>query len=155
MMESISLCSYAAGGQPDPKSQERESHEFEDQVADVLRSMGFDVRVRFHLEVCGLHREIDQLCIADDGEVVRAECKLKQNDSHVGIEVPLNLWGTYTYLQLVGASNGFEPDQIWVVTNGRFSAAARAFCRAVNQTMQRDFFVLVDGRRLGRLGSRK
>lgn len=152
MMESISLCSYAAGGQLDPRSQERESHEFEDRVADALRSMGFDVRVRFHLEVCGLHREIDQLCLSDGGKVVWVECKLKRNGGYVGTEVPLNLWGAYTYLQLADVGNGFTPDRIWVVTNGRFSAAARAFCRAVNQTMEREFFVLVDGRRLERLG---
>lgn len=144
--------SCAAGGQLDQRSQERESHEFEDRVADMLRSMGFDVRVRFHLEVRGLHREIDQLCLADGGKVVWAECKLKRNGGHVGIEVPLNLWGAYTYLQLAGVGNGFTPDRIWVVTNGRFSASARAFCRAVNQTMQREFFVLVDGRRLEKLG---
>lgn len=134
-----------------PSLQERESREFEDRVADMLRWMGFDVKQRVEVPLTkGLTREVDQLCFAD-GQVVWVETKLKRNGGRVGINTLVNLWGAYTYIWFAAHANGFRPNKIWVVSNGKFSSSAKRFALIVNQLMEQEFFTLIDGRKLEKL----
>lgn len=134
-----------------PSYQEQESREFEDRVADMLRWMGFEVKLRVSVPLTkGLTREVDQLCFAD-GQVIWVETKLKRNGGRVGVNTLVNLWGAYTYLWFAAHTNGFRPNRIWVVSNGKFSRAAKQFALMVNQLMEQEFFTLIDGRRLEKL----
>lgn len=162
--------------------QERISKEFEDRVAGVMRRLGFQVHQRFELPLTpNLCRELDLLCFSDEYEkecdtcceleggdedvaaspaiqrfrrVVWVESKMKHNGGRVGVHVLWSLFGAFSYLMMSSPQNQYLPSQIWVVTNGRFSGAARRFAEATRGLFREgcEFFVLVDRRGLEKFG---
>lgn len=149
--------------------QERVSREFEDCVAGMLRRLGFEVRQRALVPIApGVYHEVDQLCFSVElsgsdedrvgssttqRRVLWVETKLKLNGGQVGREVLLHLWGAFACMLHHGREDDLFPDAIWVVTNGKFSGAARRFVRVLNDGFGRELFVLVDGRKLEQLMS--
>ncbi len=147
--------------------QERVSREFEDRVAGLLRRLGFEVFQRALVPIArGVYHEVDQLCFsvelrgsdedrvgscAPQRRVLWVETKLKLNGGQVGKDVLFHLWGAFACMLHHAREDKCFPDAIWVVTNGKFSGAARWFARVVNEGFGRELFVLVDGRKLEQL----
>ena len=146
-------------------SQELASREFDDQVAQMLRRLGFEVHPKVLVNIARrVGYEVDLLCLSSEltqvgsdlphARVVWVKTKLKREGSLVEKSALLQIWGAFTCMLYKDYDQSFGPDTIWVVTNGKFSEESWDLAMAINEGLGRELFVLIDGNKLQRLMSK-
>ena len=147
----------------DPR--ERASREFDTQVAQMLRRLGFEVHPKVLVNIARrVGYEVDLLCLSSEitkvdrdipqARVVWVMTKLRRGRGLVKKSVLLQIWGAFTCMLYKDYDQSFGPDSIWVVTDGKFSEEAWDLVMAINEGLGRELFVLIDGDKLKRLMSR-
>lgn len=111
-----------------------EGFAFETYVGEILREYGYSTKVRQHvMGVCVIH-EIDVIVESSDGRLSAVECKYHNTKGlNTGLKEAM-----YTYARLLDLNEGCDLghcphfDEIWLVTNTRFSPEAIQYAQCKN-----------------------